>query len=195
MGDYTAANLRLAGAPKHIRTAVRDDFRDRATELLDDLENDERGTLDIAVNEIACGSASEMSTFLDALIEKGLTATCPACGGEGDESCLACAGEGEVTYPGVDFAYSVSEDPKYEWLGDLWVHVPGMALDYNSDCDSDGTPVVRPQFLLTHIEQAETLEGLRAALRNVLGQEHLDAFKALFDPPEASATEASPTEG
>jgi len=38
-----------------------------------------------------------------------------------------------ITETGKEFAYRLWEDPKYEWLGSVHVHLPGVEPDHHGD--------------------------------------------------------------
>ena len=105
-----------------------------------------------------------------------------ACGASGDiESALS-------ELDGV--AFRVSEDPKYEWLGDVHYRLPdGRGFSANSDADR--------QVVLTEAEYRRITEscddaGLRAALDARFGLAVLDEWCRLYDQaskrPESDRT-------
>jgi len=62
--------------------------------------------------------------------------------------------------PGV--AFEVWEDPKYEWLGSLNVHIPGRG-HFGAECDSNGIPQFTPDAIRAIIRK-ESLEEREKAL-------------------------------
>ena len=42
-----------------------------------------------------------------------------------------------IAETGIDFRFRLWEDPKYEWLGTIHYHIPGMG-DVSAECATDG---------------------------------------------------------
>jgi hypothetical protein len=107
-------------------------------------DDTEATTLTIGANEVRCGHAEDLHTDLLRIAK--------------DE--------------GQDFAWYVYEDPAYEWLGQVWVHVPGFE-DFHSDCDADGGTVLTEQTI------NRILDGdgdIRTELEIAIGRPQTHAF-------------------
>ena len=87
-----------------------------------------------------------------------------------------------------NFAFQVHEDPAYQWLGDLIIHVPGLAPDFESACDAEGEAVLTAGQLDEVVALARDVaprlpDGRRLRLADRLarltGAAHREAFRAL----------------
>lgn len=77
------------------------------------------------------------------------------------------------------------EDPKYEWLGVLIMHVPGLGV-YVAECDADGNPVMSAQSILEMLDTVGdngTVADVRVLLNHNLGKPWFDAIAALPEQP------------
>jgi hypothetical protein len=152
----------------------------------DDREN---GGLRLGANDCHQGSCFELPGDLDRIIAEGVEEVeCKTCKGEGeikaaslaedDRECPDCEGGGYVSLPPADFAYLVHDEPKYEWMGTITIHVPGFGEDFQGDCDADGRPMLDGSKILPLIDKATDLDDLKAKIKLVSGQAHLDALGA-----------------
>ena len=147
MGDQTNLTMRIASTDAAVRAAAREAFENYSGGMLHWDEQEDDNSLFIGANECAVGSASDLAGDLDQVIAEGET----------------------------DFAYYVHEDPAYEWLGSVVIHVPGLTPDYTGECDADGVPAL----LTAHLDQLLAIEDdaeLRVQLRMRSGRVHLDAY-------------------
>ena len=83
--------------------------------------------------------------------------------------------EGDIAEFEEDFAYYVYEDPAYEWLGTICIHVPGLTPDYEGNCDADGGPVLSPHQI-TELLNIDADAELRVQLRLKSGRPWTEAF-------------------
>lgn len=81
-------------------------------------------------------------------------------------------------------AYMMWVDPKYEFLGDLEIYVPGLGY-YRSECDANGTPVIDSAEILQYINAHTSIEELSAAVERRMGKPWFDAIAAIKDQPES----------
>lgn len=99
-------------------------------------------------------------------------------------------------FPSAPFAYRISTEPKYEFLGDVYLYVPGIdeyvpGVDetYTAPCDADGTPVFSYEALWTALgakaPDADANE-LQVLIERAYGRPWFEAFN---DLPEPSAGE------
>lgn len=63
------------------------------------------------------------------------------------------------------------EDPKYEWLGDYYAHVPGLGT-FSNECDADGQVVVSAAGLRELIAQAVAKAGTLDLVGVAVSAEH-----------------------
>lgn len=83
-----------------------------------------------------------------------------------------------------DIAFTVHEDPAYEYLGTVFCHVPDLGL-FTSDCDAVGTPYFSQGDVLA-LEQASS-----AMRRRMLGVPWLEATEEM---PECTVFEVEMNE-
>lgn len=179
MGDTSNFNVHVPYIPVA--------YKDRIVELIlqytggyDHYEDERAGTaVSIGANEVSLGSVEQLDSEFKELIEDGVDVECKLCDDDCEvdgEDCPACDGAGERHLDGFDFAYSINDEPAYEWLGTLVVHVPGMK-DLVTECDADGSPVLKNKELMELIDTATDLENLRARIKGASGAAHFDGMK------------------
>ena len=146
MGDRTNLTLRLISSDADIRGAARELFENYSGG--DHFEDtDEDSNLNLGANDVSCGSASELDFDLAQLIHER----------------------------GSEFAYQVHEDPAYEWLGQVCIHVPGLLPDLTAECDADGSPVLTTTTVTSALAIADDA-AMREFLMLQSGQTHRDAM-------------------
>lgn len=77
--------------------------------------------------------------------------------------------------------YVAWTDPKYEWLGTIVIHVPGLGV-FTADCNADGQPVMSNNALQELIDQQPddmTIAEFREVLGKATGQPWFDAIEDL----------------
>ncbi|WP_181273658.1 hypothetical protein [Brevibacterium oceani] len=84
------------------------------------------------------------------------------------------AQELEQSAPGA--SWEVWEDPKYEWLGDLYRFTPTFG-PWTANCDAEGTPVFTPDEVHRLAVLPNTVD--EPARARALGEAHADALRAL----------------
>jgi len=83
-----------------------------------------------------------------------------------------------------DTAYFMWVDPKYEFLGDLEVHVPGLGV-YSAPCDADGNPVHTWEAIKAFLDGLpDTVDDIAAEIGKLYGRPWYDAIAAHEDGPE-----------
>ena len=94
----------------------------------------------------------------------------------------------DAACPLPDFAFQLHEDPAQEWLGDLIIHVPGLARDFWCECDANGQAVLAVGGLdrLVALARAAPAWGghgdrlsVADRLAELTGAAHREAFRAL----------------
>lgn len=176
MGDYTNLTMHVYSADPTVRTAARGIFQDYSGTCT--FENEETDTcLSIGVNEARCGSAQELASALTtAMTDPSHEADCGFCKGEG---CENCDHSGTVMVTLAPFAFTVWEDPKYEWLGELWEYAPGAGA-YSAECDADGQAVLSTSTVLGLVRKATDLAALKADVDRLTGAPVIVAQKAFI---------------
>lgn len=163
MGDYTALTV-LVKAPHQLMPAIEDvvmEYLNEHTRDPDPEKQPKATEVKWSGGDVRCGSADELATALRNLMR------------DGDE-------DREIAP--TPFAYNLWEDPKYEWLGDLYIYVPNdvpglAAVEYSSECDADGTTVVKPSVLLEAINEASDLDDAKARIGKIVGTEAEKAWE------------------
>lgn len=167
MGDRTSLQMQVITDDADLRAKAREVFDEYSgSEIFQDDWHDEDLQHDnvwmVGSAESPCGNAVELAVALDDLLKE----------------------------EGKDLAYVVWEDPKYEWLGDVHIHVPGLEPDFRADCDSNG------MALLTHAQVADLVESAKAGHQDIgerlllmSGAIHYAAFDALKTQVESSDNE------
>lgn len=196
MGDYTNMSLWVPKVPEGFEPLIRakfEEYSNGSNHYTDDFKG---GELRIGANDIRCGSTEELAADLLRLINEGEEdVECPKCKGEGvidadglandDRPCPRCHNDsfssGYVTMKAPDFAFEVYEDPKYEWLGSIYMHTPG-ADDFLGECDADGQVVINATVLIELVNQAESLDALRTEIAKRTGTFQRSALRAPEDP-------------
>lgn len=75
---------------------------------------------------------------------------------------------------GVDFAYRIWQDPKYDFNGALIWHTPGLE-DFTSDATAVGDVIVDATLLVAAArDSGNNGEDIRALVLNVTGAAHMD---------------------
>lgn len=69
-----------------------------------------------------------------------------------------------IAETGVDFGYDVYDEPRYEYLGDLFEHKAGQGT-FHAVCDGEGRPLIESYDLLRHVEEATSLARLQYEIR------------------------------
>jgi hypothetical protein len=160
MGDTTNFSVAARGVNNPLVLAeIRNLADNYASGCYYDVTID-KTSLRLGANDVAVGSVEEMLDDLETLIRDGME----------DE-------DGErVTVE--DFAYWVNDDPKYEWLGAIGVHVPHVG-DFHGQCDADGNPVFSTKEIVEMVNTATDLDHLKAAVADKTGDAVLKAWRAL----------------
>jgi hypothetical protein len=116
-------------------------------------------SLTLGANDVSLGTVGEIVDFLEVLIEKGV---------EDDD--------GEMQ-PVGDFSWWVNDEPAYEWMGTVAIHVPGVG-DFGGSCDADGNPMVNSSDVADLVEAATDLATLKAEVEKLTGGKVLNAWHA-----------------
>lgn len=156
MGDRTSLQMQAVTDDAELRAQIRDAFEEYSGSDVwqDDWAHDGPATGNawfVGSAESACGSSDELAARLQVLIEE----------------------------TGKEFAYRVWEDPKYEWLGAVHIHLPGVEPDHHGDCDSNGSTVLNHSQIRALVAAAGGHDHLTASLLQASGADHHDAFEAL----------------
>lgn len=77
---------------------------------------------------------------------------------------------------GVEFAYDLTEAPKYEYLGQRHVYVPGAGYWFSGSTDDDGQTVLNETQILDLLTGCEDLDDFKAKLDKKTGG---DVIRAL----------------
>lgn len=155
MGDTTYLQMKVKSADPRVLQAAAAEFGILAWDI--STSYDDAPRFKSLGGQCGCGAARELASVLDKLTY------------EDPET-----GELTALDPST-FAYYVWEDPKYEWLGELWVHVPGFK-DFGCECDSNGTPQLDADLIADLIAEATDLDALKAALAKRTGTGILKAW-------------------
>lgn len=194
MGDSNNLTLIVPDPPEHLRVVIAERYKGYAHDSMiyteDGTEAGDTGELMLGANETSQGCVYDLNSDLHVLIVEGATVDCPKCEGDGeyvDEAqealigepptvtCERCDGSGEVKTEPQDFAFVVHDDPKYEWLGTIHMHVPGLD-DFTGECDAEGRVVINGEEIVRLIDKATDLDELRAEIAQRTGAEHTKAF-------------------
>lgn len=148
MGDRTALTIQIhepAQLPDGYAKAVRAIFEEYAGQITsaDDLSH-------LEAAEVSCGSAEEVASALLELMK----------GRPGDDA--------EEALEPLEFGFTVWEDPKYEWLGQVFIYQPGQPM-YSAECDAYGTPALSPGLIRQAVDNTSTYDELRGALLKLCG--------------------------
>jgi hypothetical protein len=155
MGDRTALQMQIITDDDDLRVKAREVFEEYSgSDVFEDdwFDGSHQGNVwRVGSAEVSCGSAEELAGALDKLIQE----------------------------EGKDLAYLLWEDPKYEWLGDLHIHVPGLEQDFRADCDSNGNALLTQTQVAHLVESAKAGEDVTAKLLLHSGADHYAAWEAL----------------
>lgn len=159
MGDRSNFNLWVPKVPDgipvdHLISMFEVYAGDRGSFYVEDTEN---GGLLLGANDVSVGSVDSLNADLQQLIAEGFD-------------------DGETQLPPTDFAYRVNDEPAYEYLGSIVLHVPGME-DLAAECDADANVVLNNNHLLKLVEDASDLTSLRTEIRRITGENHYDAMR------------------
>ncbi len=149
MGDRTALTFLIPNPgdlPPGYELAIRDTF---ASFVADHTAQTDAGRMKMEGNEASVGSAEEAAQALLDLMK-------------GDP-------DAEPPLPPHQFAFTVWEDPKYEWLGTLYRYTPGQPM-FTAECDASGRAVIEFSQIAAAIAATTDRDGLIARLRHVYGE-------------------------
>lgn len=184
MGDTTNLTMYVHSKDPRVITAARACFENFAGEQnrwTDDYD-EAKGEMCLGAGDVSVGNANELACALDELFTKADNEIqCGFCKGEG---CENCNGDGVIAAKLPDFAYHVWEDPKYEYLGSSYMHVPEVG-DFNGDCDSDGKVVVDTTEVAEWVAKATDLSALQAEVAKLTGATVRKAYED-YQPPEVT---------
>jgi len=79
-----------------------------------------------------------------------------------------------IAETGIDFRFRLWEDPKYEWLGTMHYHIPGMT-DVSRDCGTDGDIKVSGNDIT---QELPILRGFEAWIRSAVCFDQIQAWNA-----------------
>jgi len=184
MGDTSNFNVRAVIPDPEVRQAIYAHLQSQYVPNGAWLYTDEvkGSTVLLGVGDISFGTVDECESDLLQLIKDGFEeVTCKVCKGKGlvpdseTETCLHCAGECNYPLPVPDFAFEVYDEPKYEWLGTIRMHVPGLP-DFSGECDADGVVRPNPTELMDLIDRTTDLDELRRDLAVLTGRDHKAAL-------------------
>lgn len=74
-------------------------------------------------------------------------------------------------------SWRVWEDPKYEWLGDTWMHAPELGV-YRADCDANGQPVLTKAAVRKILSQLP--EAMHQQVEEAIDQAYGTAWEQAF---------------
>lgn len=92
-----------------------------------------------------------------------------------DETLCGTAEEvaAELQSVAPDASWECWEDPKYEWLGDLYRFTPDLGV-FTAACDGEGQPRFTPLNVRQFMKKAAAID--ETELRRSLGETHKDAL-------------------
>lgn len=189
MGDTNNLNLWIPVVPAGYLDALVSAFEEYSGGYHHYEDDRDGGALRLGANDCSQGSCYELPGSLDLIIKSGVEEVeCSTCKGEGeikaaslaedDKDCPDCEATGYISLEPVDFGYVVNDEPKYEWMGTITIHVPGFAPDFQGSCDADGRPMLDNTELMPLIDKATDLEDLRSKIKLASGETHFDALRA-----------------
>lgn len=187
MADTSNFNVRAVIPDPEVRDAVythvKNSFLPPGTFVYNDTNDD--GAVELGASDISLGDAEECFDSLLKLIENGISEwECTVCHGEGKiadgSTCLRCAGDCYYDLAVPDFAFVVYDEPKFEWMGSIRMHAPGLP-DFSGDCDADGNVRVDHSAVLDLVDkitgEEEDLPGAVAEMRREIaaltGRDHV----------------------
>lgn len=160
MGDYSNFSIYVRGVDNPLAiAAIKAEMDGYTGDMYYEKEVTEQ-SLCLGANDVSLGTVEEVVGFLKCLVEKGV---------EDDD--------GEMQ-PVGDFSWWVNDEPAYEWLGTVDIHVAGVG-DFGGSCDADGTPVVNSSDVADLVEAATDLVALKAEVEKLTGGKVLNAWHAL----------------
>lgn len=181
VGDYSNFSMTAYVADPAVQAAVKTAYEEYAGSFSYYQEDQEDDYISLGSNDVRMGSVEQLVDDLRNLISTGID--CPTCESEGtvpgaevaEVTCTRCSGSGRVTV--TDFAFSVNDEPKYEWMGTIVIHVPGMD-DFTGLCDAEGTPTLTSTEVTALVNGATDLDELKAALAKLTGDAHMQALRS-----------------
>jgi hypothetical protein len=159
MGDYSNFNIAVQGVGNPLAiAAIKAEMDDHTGD--DYYETEMTATsLSLGANDVRLGTVEEVVSFLECLVEKGV---------EDDDGAMQPVG---------DFSWWVNDEPAYEWLGNVNIHVAGVG-DFAGSCDADGTPIVHVTDVADLVAAATDLDVLKAEVVKLTGSDVLSAWHA-----------------
>ena len=188
MGDYSNLTVDATVSHPDVQQKVKEAFEEYSGGSDHYVEDIDGGGVMIGANDVRVGSVEELDADLRRLIDEGFDKGCDVCDGTGTvtdrggfmrKDCDDCDASGEVHVDVDDFPYSIHDDPLYEWLGTIIIHVPGLEPDFRGQCDSEGNPTVTGGDLIERVEKAMSLEEVREFIAVLTGATHTAAWAAL----------------
>jgi hypothetical protein len=76
---------------------------------------------------------------------------------------------------GIDFRFRLWEDPKYEWLGTMHYHIPGMT-DVSADCNTGGDVMVSGHSIVEMLDNPLYPNGIDGWARIAACTAHVRAW-------------------
>jgi hypothetical protein len=179
MGDTTNLTMTVKSRDPRVRAIALDKFREYSGGHNEFHESEDATSLEMGASDCSVGSADELDSNLrNAITDAELESQCGFCKGDG---CENCDDSGIIIKPAGEFAWHVHEDPAYEYMGDVFVHVPEVGY-FTAECDSDGNPRVTTDALITAVNEATDLDALKGSIESMTGDAIIKAFFA-YDPP------------
>lgn len=77
------------------------------------------------------------------------------------------------------------EEPDYEFLGDYFANTPELGL-FAASCDANGSVVIEADELIKKVDEVDTIEELRAWVKDKTGARWQEALDELMKQPESS---------
>lgn len=190
MGDYNNLTLDASQGDPDVQQKVKEAFEKYSGGYNHYTEEITATDVSFGANEVRVGSVEDLARDLTTLIAEGFAKECATCDGTGVVAndggflrldCEDCQGKGALHVDVEDFPFGVHDEPGYDWLGTLIMHVPGMAPDFVGCCDADGTPTVYGTDLIVRVNEATSLDELRLDLAVLTGAQHAAAWAAWGD--------------
>lgn len=181
MGDYSNLTFTVPLPPKALLKYLDEAFRQYSGSHWHYDETVTEAEIRLGANDVSVGSVDQLSSDMDTLRDETQEVDCPDCNGttqitnESNEwvGCGRCIANGTINVR-ADLAYTVHEDPLYEWMGSLVAYAPGLPL-FSSECDADGSPVVSTSTVVALVNKATDLDELKARVNTLGGKAVLEA--------------------